>query len=92
MNCLALPGTSTHGILQTRTLEWVAISFSRESSWPRDQTHVSYIGRQILYDCDTWEALLNFTICLYKFRSLMNLPRMIPYFQESQKEALAAIL
>ena len=35
------PGSPVHGILQARVLEWVAISFSRGSSWPRDQTHVS---------------------------------------------------
>ena len=35
---------SIHGILQARILEWVAISFSRGSSWPRDQTWVSRIG------------------------------------------------
>ena len=29
------PGSFVHGILQARTLEWVAISFSREPSWPR---------------------------------------------------------
>ena len=43
------PGSSVHGIIQTRILEGVAISFSRESSQPRDQTCVSCIGRQILY-------------------------------------------
>ena len=32
------------GIIQARILEWVAISFSRGSSWPRDQTHVSCIS------------------------------------------------
>ena len=32
------PGSSVHGILQARILEWVAISFSRGSSQPRDQT------------------------------------------------------
>ena len=37
------PGSSVHGILQARILEWIAIHFSRESSWPRDQTWVSYI-------------------------------------------------
>ena len=37
----SLPGSSVHEILQTRTLEWVAISFSRGSSQPRDQTQVS---------------------------------------------------
>ena len=35
----------------------VAISFSRESSWARDWTWISCIGRQILYHCTTWEAL-----------------------------------
>ena len=42
-------GSSAYGIFQARILEWVAISFSRESYWPRDRTCVSYIGRQILY-------------------------------------------
>ena len=35
-------GSSVHGILQARILEWVAMSSSRGSSWPRDQTHVSW--------------------------------------------------
>ena len=35
------PGTSAHGILQIRILEWVAILFSRESFQPGDWTHVS---------------------------------------------------
>ena len=38
------PGSSAHGILQTRILERVAISFSRESSGPRDQTSVPCTG------------------------------------------------
>ena len=45
------PDSSVHGILQARILEWAAISSSRESSQPRDQTQVSCIsctGRQIL--------------------------------------------
>ena len=43
----SLPGSSLHGILQARVLEWVAISFSRGSSQPRDQTPVSRIpGRR----------------------------------------------
>ena len=37
----SLPGSSLHGILQARTLEWVATSFSRGSSQPRDRTLVS---------------------------------------------------
>ena len=46
------PGSSVHGILQIRILEWVVISFLRGSSRPRDQTPVSYfscIGKWILY-------------------------------------------
>ena len=40
------PGFSVHGIFQARILEWVAISFSRRSSRPRDWTQVSrIIGR-----------------------------------------------
>ena len=37
-------GSSVHGILQARILEWVAISFSRRSCQPRDQTWVSHIA------------------------------------------------
>ena len=55
-NC-SLPGSSVHGIFQARMLEWVAISFSRRTSWARDQTQGSCIGRQILYHWATWEAL-----------------------------------
>ena len=46
MDC-SLPGSSLHGILQARVLEWVAISFSKGSSRPRDWTRVSRIpGRR----------------------------------------------
>ena len=37
----SLPGFSVHGIFQGRILEWIAISSSRGSPWPRDQTYVS---------------------------------------------------
>ena len=40
----SLPDSSVHGILQARILEWVAISFSRGSSWPRDQTWVFHVA------------------------------------------------
>ena len=42
MDC-SLPGSSVHGIFQARILEWVAISFSRRTSQPRDLTQVSRI-------------------------------------------------
>ena len=43
------PGSSVHGILQARILEQVALTSSFGSSRPRDQTHVSWIGRRLLY-------------------------------------------
>ena len=47
----SLPRSSVHGIFQARVLEWVAISFSRVFSRPRDRTWVSHIiGRRILQE------------------------------------------
>ena len=57
------PSSFVHGIFQAKILEWIAISYSRRSSQPRDLTHVSWISctsctsRQILYHYATWEAL-----------------------------------
>ena len=56
MDCSPL-GSSVHGILQLRKLDWVAISFSRGSCQPRDQTLVSCIGRWGPYREATREAL-----------------------------------
>ena len=58
MDC-SLQGSSVHGNSQARILEWVAISSSSGSSWPRDQAHVSCIsciGRWVFYHWATWEA------------------------------------
>ena len=55
MDC-SLVGSSAHGIVQARILEWVATSFSRGSSRPRDRTCVSCvscIGGWVLYHCTT---------------------------------------
>ena len=43
------PPASVHGISQARIVKWIAISSSRGSYRPRDQTSISCIGRQILY-------------------------------------------
>ena len=59
MDC-NLPGSSIHGIFQARTLEWVAMSSSRGSPWPKDRTSISCvfcIGRCTLYHCATREVL-----------------------------------
>ena len=53
MDC-SLPGSSVHGTLQARVLEWVAISYSRGSFWLRYQTCVSCVSciyQQILHHC-----------------------------------------
>jgi len=51
-----LPGSSVHGILQARILGWVAISFCRGSSWPRDQNWVSCLSGRFFPVWATWEA------------------------------------
>ena len=62
MNC-SLPGSSVHGILQTKILEWVAMCSAKGSSLPKDGTLVSYvscIGRLMPFftTSSTWEAHL----------------------------------
>ena len=55
MDC-SLPGSSVHGIFQARVLEWVAISFSRGSSQPREQTQVSHSAVRRFITWATTEA------------------------------------
>ena len=55
MDC-SPPGSSVHGILQARILEWVAMPFSRGSSWPRDRTQVSGIAGKFFTIWASWEA------------------------------------
>ena len=45
----SLPGSSVHGILQAGILEWFAMLSSRGSFQPRNRTHISGIGRRVLY-------------------------------------------
>ena len=64
------PGSSVLGIFQARMLEWVAISYSRGFSWPRNWTQVSCvscIGRWILYHCTTWKTP---SYLIYFFKSM----------------------
>ena len=60
MNC-SLPGSSVHGILQARILEWVAIPFCRGSQ-PRDWTQISCIGGEFFTIWATRAA----SVCWYK--------------------------
>ena len=77
--CLALcnpvdissPGSSVHGISQARILEWVAIPFSRGSSWPRDWTWVSCIvGRR--FTVWTTRKVINVFFQMYFFNLFMS--------------------
>ena len=52
----SLPGSSVHGILQARILEWVATPFSRGFSWPRDWIRVSRIAGRFFTISTTREA------------------------------------
>ena len=65
MDC-SLLGSSVHGILWARILEWVAMPCSRGSSQPRDRTLLSYIrrciGRQVLYHQHHLGSLNNIVI------------------------------
>ena len=64
------PGSSVHGTCQSRILEWIAISSSRGSSHPKDQTSISYINRfWFLYHCATWEAPILHLILAKRLRS-----------------------
>ena len=55
MDC-SPPGSSLHGIVQARVLEWIAISFYRGSSLPRDRTQVSCIARRLFAVWATGES------------------------------------
>ena len=60
-------GSSVHGILQARILEWVAIPFSRGSSWPRDQSWVSCIA-SIFFTI--WAKQLGLLLYISTFRRI----------------------
>ena len=63
---VACYGSSGHGILQARVLEWVAIPFSRGSSWPRDRTEVSYIaGRFFLIWATRFHSPVPLSLCYF---------------------------
>ena len=63
LNC-SPPGSSVHGILQARILEWVAIPFSRGSSWPRDQTWVPCTAGRFFTIWATWQVLKVFLLSM----------------------------
>ena len=66
------PSSSVHGILQARILEWVAISFSRGSSQPRDRTQFSHIAGRCFNLCTTREALC-ITVVSFVFNCIYSI-------------------
>ena len=58
------PASSVHGILQGRTLEWVALPSSRRSSWPRNWTQVSRIAGRFFTN---WATRGSYSTQLCKF-------------------------
>ena len=74
MDCCP-PGSSVHGIIQPRVLEWIATSSSRGFSRPRDWTGiscVSCIGMKILYHWATWKAIVS-SLLYGNFTRLKNI-------------------
>ena len=65
MHC-SPPGSSVHGILQARVLEWVAIPFSRGFFWPRYQTNVSPIAGRFFTVSATGKNICKYlNVCKY---------------------------
>ena len=73
----SLPGSSVHGIFQAIVLEWIAISFSKESSQPRDWTQISHIVDRRFTVCNLSQKaekqisskgyLLNYSLYLFGY-------------------------
>ena len=82
MDC-SLPGSSVHGILQSKMLEWVAISFSRGSSWPRNWTQVFCNAGRFFTNWATKEALwarrFSVNICRWSFQVFPNQTEKRPW-------------
>ena len=70
-NC-SPPGSFVHGVLQARTLEWVAMTLSRRSSWPRDWTRVSCIAGWFFTIWATRVEVID-RLCLFLWHSLWQI-------------------
>ena len=80
LHALCSPGSSVHGVFLTSKLERVAISSSRVSSQPRDRTHVSCIGRRILYWWATWEAPISSQILPFIIPAKTLIPNEVTFW------------
>ena len=85
----SLPGSSVHGILQSRILEWVAMPFSRGSSGPRDWIQVSHIAGRFFYGLSypgSPSSFLNFLVLCLIFSFLLTGPQS-PISQEEKLDS-----
>ena len=102
MDC-SLPGFSIHGTFQARILEWVAISFSRRSSWPRDWTWVSCTvsrrftiwARREVHLCQSVLLIFSYKSCIVyglTFKSLIHFESILMYGVKKCSAAAAKLL
>ena len=77
-----LPDSSVHGIFQARVLEWIAISFSRESSQPRNRTRISHIAGRRFTIWATREALAT---KWFTYQSTSSLPYASPVLESGHR-------
>ena len=79
----SLLGSPVRAIFQARTLDFVAICYSRACCGPRGQTHtscISCIGRWILYHCATWEAPRFGYFCFSFYWSIIVLKSCVHFY------------
>ena len=84
MDC-GLPGCSVHGIFQARILEWIAISFSRGSSQPRNWTRVSCIAGIFFTNWAMREAPKVYPLPIFPFLSVTQ-PQWVYFCTSFQAE------
>ena len=87
MDC-SPPGSSARGISQARRLEWVAISFSRESSQPREQTQVSCIAGRLYCLSHQGNPLFKDKFFFFKKK---NKPQYLNHSDVSRQQSLNII-
>ena len=83
-------GSSVHGILQARILEWVATPFSRRSSWPRDRILVSCMAGRFFTIWATGKSFILETTCLFSVFSSLKSFQMLKKADQQPPSAIRA--
>ena len=91
-NPMDCPCSSVHNVSQARILEWVAVSFSRASSQPRDRTWVSCLVGGFFTDWATRETSLLFytEIILFTYKRIKNIGNII-FVEPALEDSLNAV-